>query len=98
MCIPWKPGDRTPVAVVSTVTVAKPPAKSMVALATGLPSADFNSAVMVSAPCAAEVVDELGCSLVVSFEQPANMATGAASRAAVAVTCLNMTVKYPKRR
>ena len=36
--MPWKPGDRMPSPIVSTVIVAKPPAKSNVAVATGLPS------------------------------------------------------------
>src|SRR6202022_5186209 len=39
MCIPWKPGVRIPSPIVSTVRVAKPPVKSNVAVATGLPSA-----------------------------------------------------------
>ena len=41
MCRPWKPGVSLPGAVVSTVTVAKPPANSMSAVATVVPSASF---------------------------------------------------------
>src|ERR1700730_613910 len=39
MCIPWKPGVRMPSPIVSTVRVAKPPVKSNVPVAAGLPSA-----------------------------------------------------------
>jgi hypothetical protein len=41
MSSPWKPGVRMPAATVSTVTVAYPLVKSMVASATCLPSAVF---------------------------------------------------------
>src|ERR1700682_4649084 len=48
MCRPWKPGVSLPGAVVSTVTVAKPPANSMSAVATVVPSASFSWAVSFS--------------------------------------------------
>src|ERR1700704_5114215 len=48
MCRPWKPGVSSPGAVVSTVTVAKPPANSMSAVATVVPSASFSWAVSFS--------------------------------------------------
>jgi hypothetical protein len=96
MCMPWLPGDRTPPATVSTVTVAYPFAKSIVALATGLPAGDFNSALMVCAPALVVVV--LVCSLVVWLAQPANTAMGVASRAAAAVVRFNINPGYPKPR
>jgi len=103
MCIPWLPGDRIPPATVSTVTVAYPFAKSIVALATGLPSADFNSVVMVCAAGAAELVVEdvvvVVCSLLVWLAlQPANTATGAASSATAAVARFNIGSVYPEPR
>src|SRR6476620_5069696 len=48
MCRPWKPGANWPGAVVSTVTVAKPPANSMSAVATVVPLASFSWAVSFS--------------------------------------------------
>lgn len=57
MCIPWLPGESLLFPVVSTVTVANPSVKSMVALATAVPSAVFNSALMVCEP-ASDVVDD----------------------------------------
>ena len=48
MCRPWKPGVSSPGAVVSTVTVAKPPANSKSAVATVVPSASFSWAVSFS--------------------------------------------------
>src|SRR5262245_39955045 len=48
MCRPWKPGVSLPDAVVSTVMVAKPPVKSMSAVATVVPSAIFSWAVSFS--------------------------------------------------
>src|SRR6478735_5926978 len=48
MCRPWKPGVNWPGAVVSTVTVAKPPANSMSAVATVVPLASFSWAVSFS--------------------------------------------------
>jgi len=47
MCRPWKRASLTG-AVVSTVTVAKPPANSMSAVATVVPSASFSWAVSFS--------------------------------------------------
>src|SRR5689334_4590518 len=48
MCRPWNPGVSLPGVVVSTVTVAKPPANSMSAVATVVPSGDFSWAVSFS--------------------------------------------------
>src|SRR3954467_3041103 len=48
MCRPWNPGVNLPGAVVSTVTVAKPPVNSMSAVATAVPSASFSWAVSFS--------------------------------------------------
>ena len=98
MCIPWLPGARIPAATVSTVTVAYPFAKSIVALATDLPSGAFSSALMACSPAAAEV-EELVVSLLVWLEsQPAKTATGAASSAATAVARFNIKPEYPERR
>ena len=50
MCRPCRPGDRIPVPMVSTVTVAYPLVKSMLASATGWPSVVFSWVVSVCAP------------------------------------------------
>jgi hypothetical protein len=87
-----------PAVVVSTVTVACPSAKSRVAFATGVPSADFSCVVRLSVPGAGllEVVEELD-GLDDWFDvQALNTATGAVSRAAATVTCFNMTAAYPE--
>ena len=57
MCKPWKPGESTPAVTVSTVTVAYPLVKSMVASATCLPSAVFSCVVSFPALDPGEVVD-----------------------------------------
>jgi hypothetical protein len=96
MCSPWKPGDRIPAVVVSTVTVACPSAKSRVAFATGVPSAVFSCVVRLSVPGAGllEVVEELGW--LDGDVQALNTATAAVSSAAATVTCFNMTAAYPE--
>jgi hypothetical protein len=53
MCIPWKPALRMPLSTVSTVILAKPFAKSRVALATGVPSAVLSCVVNLSVPAGA---------------------------------------------
>lgn len=95
MCRPCKPGERIPVPMVSTVTVAYPLVKSIVASATGSPSVDFSWVVSVCAPDAdpeVVVVDELSED---SFAQPLKMVTGAANKAMAAVACLIMRRTYP---
>src|SRR6478672_277864 len=42
MCSPWNPGASLPLAVVCTVSVAKPPVNSMSAVATVVPSVSFS--------------------------------------------------------
>ena len=76
----------------------------MVALATGLPSADFNSTFMACPAGAAElvvgdVVDVVVCSLFVRLEsQAANTATGAVRSATAAVARFNIASGYPKHQ
>src|SRR5690349_17260010 len=95
MCMPWLPGERLPPETVSTVTVANPPEKSMVALATGLPSGDFSSALMVWALEPDDVVVVV-CWLPFCAElQPARTSAGAAMSAAAAVARFNMRPGIP---
>lgn len=95
MCKPWKPGESMPAATVSTVTVAYPLVKSMVASATCLPSAVFSC--VVSFPALddpGEVdVDEL---LDAWFEQPFIATTGMTNKATAAATCFIINGAYPR--
>jgi hypothetical protein len=81
--------------MVSTVTVAYPLVKSMVASATCLPSAVFSC--VVSFPAVDDpgevVVDEF---LEPSFEQPLIVTTGITSKATAAATCFIMNRTYPR--
>lgn len=80
--------------MVSTVTVAYPLVKSMVASATCLPSAVFSC--VVSFPAVDDpgevVVDEF---LEPSFEQPLIVTTGITSKATAAATCFIMEHDLP---
>jgi hypothetical protein len=81
---PWKPGESIPAVTVSTVTVAYPLVKSMVASATCLPSAVFSCVVSFPAvddPGEVVVVDEF---LEPWFAQPLIATTGITSKATAA--------------
>src|ERR1700756_2313185 len=96
MCRPWKPGESTPAATVSTVTVAYPLVKSMVASATCLPSAVFSCVVTFPALDApGEVVDVDGF-LEAWFEQPLIATIGITSNATAAAPCFIMNGAYPR--
>jgi glutathione peroxidase len=89
-----------PVLAVSTVTVAKPPAKSIVAFATGRPSAVFSWVLNRSVPGGAavpegdaEVVWFLDSLLVV---QAPSIATGATRRTAAAFMGVDMWPRIPR--
>lgn len=83
-----------PAATVSTVTVAYPLVKSMVALATCLPSAVFSCVVSFPAlDVADEVVDVEGF-FEAWFEQPLNATTGITSAATAAAMCFIMNGAY----
>jgi len=84
------------VPTVSTVTVAYPLVKSIVASATGSPSVVFSCVVSVCAPDADPDVVDVDESLSPdSFAQPLKMVTGAAIRAMATVTCFIMRADVP---
>ena len=96
MCKPWKPGESTPAATVSTVTVAYPFVKSIVASATCFPSAVFSC--VVSVPAAedpGEVVD-VGELLEAWLAQPFIATTGMTNKATAAATCFIINGAYPR--
>jgi len=96
MCKPWKPGESMPAATVSTVTVAYPLVKSMVASATCLPSAVLSCVVsfpVLEDPGEVVDVDEL---LEAWFEQPFIAATGMTNKATAAATCFIINGAYPR--
>lgn len=89
-----------PPATVSTVTVAKPFAKSKVALATSRPSAALSAVVTLSVPDGAAVPDDdddvVSSPACLLFPQALSSATGAARRAAATIVmCLGMVPRVP---
>src|SRR5947207_2128908 len=103
MCNPWKPGERIPVAMVSTVTVAYPFAKSKFAFATGVPSAVLSCVLNRSVPGARLVVVSADLVGVVWFADwlllahPLSPTAGVISKAPAIIAGLTMGAAYPQR-
>src|ERR1700693_516777 len=96
MCKPWKPGESTPAATVSTVTLAYPLVKSMVASATCLPSAVFSCVGSFPAPDDPGEVVDVNELLEPWVEQPFIATTGMTNKATAAATCFIINGAYPR--